>query len=213
MQTRNRFSVNQIVILLVFLCAALMTSVFVFHMRNKQTGPIISAEVGLIYPAAREIKPFELVAADQTKFTQENFLGHWTMLFFGFTHCSKVCPTTLALMSKVYQQLKPQYPNLQVVLISLDPERDTLSALANYTHAYHPDFIGATGKLPELRKLQSQLGIYSARDGGSGPNYQLQHTSSILLIAPNGKWAGIFRYGLTPTQLKDAFTTSVRALS
>jgi protein SCO1/2 len=222
MQNTQNFSTNKIIVLVVFICAAIITSLFVFHSRNKQSvQSLLSPEVGIIFPVARDIKPFKLESANQQLFSQQNLLHHWTLLFFGFTHCSNVCPTTLEMINRVYHQLQPDYPNLQVVLISVDPERDTPESLASYTQAFNPKFMGVTGKIQELRKLQSQLGIYSARepqssdstDGNNNSNYQIQHTSSILLINPQGKWAGLFKYGLNPDQFVQGFRGSVPSTS
>ncbi len=203
-------STNKIIILVAFACTAIMTFVLVSHMREKPIS-LLSPDEGIIFPAARDIKSFELVTGNSQIFTEKNFRDHWTLLFFGFTHCSNVCPTTLDMLQRVYTKLHPAFPSLQIVLISLDPERDSPSALLNYTKSFNPDFIGASGKLQELRKIQSQLGIYSARDNES-VNYQLQHTASILLIDPKGKWAGLFKYGMNPKQFANAFVTSMRQL-
>ena len=116
------------------------------------------------------------------------------------------------MLGRAYQKLYATYPNLQVVLISLDPERDNLQTLSTYTHSFNKNFIGATGQIQELRKLQSQLGIFSERDTTSS-NYQLQHTSSILLINPQGKWAGLFKFGMNPEQFTQAFTEAIKILS
>ena len=214
MQTTYTFSTNKIIALVVFISTALMTSLFIFHSSHKHIQPIISPDYGLVFPVAREIKSFELLTANNTKFTQSNFLHHWTLLFFGFTHCASICPTTLDMMSQAYKKLYPTYPNLQVALVSLDPERDTPDELANYTHSFHPAFIGATGKIQEIRKLQSQLGIFSERDTSTpDTNYQIQHTASIMLIDPTGKWAGVFKFGMSPDQFAKTVAESVQSLS
>src|SRR5690242_1255425 len=140
MQRQPIVPTHKIILFVVFVSAALISSLFVCHMNHKpQTA--LSADDGLLFPAARDIKPFELVSAvSKEKFTQQNFLNHWTLVFFGFTHCSNVCPTTLDMMSKAYDKLHVNIPNLQVVLISLDPERDNPEALASYTQTYNKDF-------------------------------------------------------------------------
>lgn len=206
------FSTNKIILFTVFFSAALMSSLFIFHLRQKQPEVIISSNEGFIFSTGREIKPFELVATNNMPFTQKDFYHHWTLLFFGFTHCASICPTTLHLMNRVYEKLHTSYPNLQVVLISLDPERDSLDRLAVYTHTFNKDFIGVTGKVQELRKLQSQLNILSMRDNASGDNYQLQHTSSILLINPKGRWAGKFNFGMSSEEFIKAFDASIKAI-
>ncbi|VVC76807.1 hypothetical protein AQUSIP_21340 [Aquicella siphonis] len=208
--TQQTISNSKIIVFVVFVCAALMTSLFVYHASQKPAQPALSPEIGMLFPAPRDIKSFELATANNQPFTEKDFYHHWTLLFFGFTHCASVCPTTLDLMNRAYSGLHEKYPDLRVVLISVDPERDTPESLAKYTQSYNPDFIGVTGKIQEIRKLQSQLGIYAARDpDANGDNYQIQHTSSILLINPQGKWAGLFKFGLKPDELVKGVSASL----
>ncbi len=219
MQNRQLIPTHQIIAFVVFLSAALITSLFVFHLKNQSKTPTLDSKYGLIFPVARDINSFELVTTNNSdghtpaKFTLENFYHHWTLLFFGFTHCASVCPSTLDTINRAYTTLHNQYPNLQVVLISVDPERDTPASLTQYTHSFNPAFIGAAGKIDVLRKLQSQLGVYAARETNANTNYQIEHTATILLINPQGKWAGLFNYGLKPLELAQAFSDSVNALS
>jgi len=208
MQAKHAVSINKIILFVVFITASIITSLFVY--RSTHSIEPMHSDNSLLFSAGRDIKAFDLVAADGTAFTAKNFLGHWTLMFFGFTHCATVCPTTLGMLSKAYVDLHKNHPDLQIVLVSLDPQRDDIKTLANYTKRFHRDFIGVSGKTQELRKLQSQLGIYSERrdmtNQGSG-GYQIQHSSSILLINPQGKWVGMFKYGMTPS----AFTQTVNA--
>lgn len=202
---------NKIIIFVVFVCCALMTSLFVYHNTHKQVLTTLADGNVTLFPVARDIKPFELTASNNQKFTQNNLMNHWSIVFFGFTHCSSICPTTLDMLGHAYNKLHESYPNLQVVLVTLDPSRDTLSALSNFTHSFHPAFIGVTGKIQDIRKLQSQLGIFSAQDGtASDPNYQIQHSATIVLINPEGKWVGMFKYGMTPDQFTAAFEESMK---
>lgn len=214
MQQKAVFSTQKIIFLVVFVSAALITSLFVFHLKQKPMNTHIANNNALIFPAARDIKPFDLKTTLNETFTQNQFRHHWTLLFFGFTHCSSICPTTLDLLNRVYTSLHPNYPNLQVVFISLDPTRDQPQALSEYVRSFNNDFIGVTGSIQEIRKLQSQLGIYASRDAEASvnDNYQIQHTSSVLLINPQGEWAGLFKAGLNPTQFVDAFKESVNVL-
>jgi protein SCO1/2 len=200
---------HKIIVFIVFVCAALISSLFIYHASQKNIKPVLAADVGLIFPVPRDIKSFELAAANQQKFTEKDFYKHWTLLFFGFTHCASVCPTTLTLMDHVYKNLHDKYPELRVVLVSVDPERDTPESLLQYAQGFNPDFIAISGKIQNIRKLQSQLGVYSARDNTFADNYQIQHTSSIMLINPEGKWTAIFKYGLKPADLIKGIETSI----
>lgn len=214
MQKNINGSTFKIVTLLVLICTIIVSSLFLYkisHPNKPET--ILSTNSGAIFPIGREINSFELMNANTEKFSKQNFLHHWTLVLFGFTHCSSVCPTSLEMLKKAYAILHPRYPTLQVVLVSLDPERDTPEKLAQYTHSFNENFIGVTGKIQEIRKLQGQLHVFSSRDPDtSGNNYQLQHTSSIMLINPKGNWAGLFKFGLTPIEFANAFEESISAL-
>jgi protein SCO1 len=212
MDNATKVSNNKIFSLLAFVCVAIMTSVFVFHLSHKNDQPQAASDNSLIFPAGRDIKEFSLVSASEQPFTQQDFRQHWTLLFFGFTHCPNVCPTTLSMLSKAYEQLHTTYPDLRVVLVSLDPERDSTTTLAKYTAQFNPDIIGVSGKIQELHKLQSQLGIYSERSEGDKGNYNLQHTSSILLINPQGKWVGVYKYGMSPSAFVAEFNANMKQL-
>ena len=207
MNSNQTIAPHKIILVVVFIAAAIMSSIFVFRMSHSQNQALSADEYSTIFTAPRDLKDFELVKSTGSPFKQTDLLNHWTLLFFGFTHCPNVCPTTMTMLSNAYPDLHKAYPNVQVVLISLDPERDSVDVLANYTKRFHADFIGASGKIQELRKLQSQLGIFSSKENG-----ELQHTSSILLINPQGKWAGIFKSDMTPTQFTASFNKNVTRL-
>jgi protein SCO1 len=215
MPTEQPIATNKLIVFLVFICAAIMTSVFVYHMNHKAPGIISSEQNSVVFAAARDIKPVELFTANHEKLPKTFFFHHWTLVFFGFTHCSSICPTTLDKLNRVYTELQPTHPALQVLFISLDPERDTPQSIQQYVNSYNSHFIGATGSLQELRKLQSQLGIFSLRDNTSAnkKDYQLQHTTSILLIDPEGKWAGMFNSDASLTELSALVQKQIKLLA
>lgn len=198
-----------------FICAAMMASLFVYHMSNKQKASLADNSQNntgsFVFPTARDLKPFKLVnAADGSKFNNLDLRNKWTLMFFGFTHCNSVCPVTMDMLSRAYPQLHKAVPNLQVVLVSLDPVRDDKKTLLNHTQKFNKDFVGVSGKIEEIRRLQAQLGIYSARDDKQkGDNYQLQHTSSIILLNPKGDWAGMFKFGMQPNDFVREVVSSI----
>jgi protein SCO1/2 len=211
--TKRLLTTNQIVILLGLLCIAVTSSLFLyrFHQQPKQT--VIATANGTFFPIGREIKPFELQTSNQQAFSEKNFRDHWTLMLFGFTHCMKVCPVNMSLMQRVYPQLHTIYPNLQVVLISVDPDRDDTKTVTAYAHSFNPAFIGVTGKIQHLRKLQSQLGIYVGTDAEStADNYQIDHTPSILLINPAGRMVGLLSYGQSPADFTKTFLEGMKIL-
>ncbi|MBA3661240.1 MAG: SCO family protein [Gammaproteobacteria bacterium] len=211
MQNSPVISNTKLITLIVFICAALITSLFVYHSAHKKELTQLSDDRGIVFPVPRDIKTFDLLKHNQASFKPVDFRNHWTLLFFGFTHCTTICPTTLHMLKNAYTELHPRYPNLQVILVSLDPHRDTLTELAAYTTSFHSDFVGVTGKLQEIRKLQSQLGVFAARDEAtSDDDYQIQHTSSVMLINPQGKWAGLFQYGMSSKEFVHAFNEAMQ---
>lgn len=210
---KNTLSTSKIISLVILLSIGLIASLFIYHGWNKPKPLNLSMNDGTFFPVARDIKPFKLTTHQNKAFTLEDMRNHWTLLTFGFTHCAKVCPTTLEMLKRVYPTLHKRYPSLQIALLSLDPERDSSTTLAGYMRSYHPNFIGLTGKTEELRKIQAQFNVFSSRiPAGKSADYQIQHSSFILLINPEGKWAGLFHYGLSPQEFKQAFLKSMRAL-
>ena len=213
MTRKDTMPTKKLIPLIAFICAALMTSLFIFRHQHQTEALNLAEGSGTVFPAPRELKPFDLITANNQKFTPQHLLNHWTLLFFGFTHCPDICPTTMEMLKRAYTTLHPQYPNLQVVLVSLDPDRDTPQKLLQYTQSFHADFIGVTGKRQELRKLQSQLGIASIQENTTDTHYQIQHTSTILLINPQGQWMALYPYGMRPDAFIQAFKQSIRYVS
>ena len=152
----------------------------------------------LVYPAAKLIAPFNLKNSDGTNFTLAQLQGHWSLLSFGFTTCPDICPTTLTELNAVFGILKLpsfQAAAAQVVFVSIDPERDTLESLASYVGHYNPAFIAATGDIPALTALTTNVGaVFEKEPNGPGTqDYTMAHTASIFLINPQGQLAAIAR--------------------
>ncbi len=146
----------------------------------------------------RHFSDFELTDDRGQSFGTANLVGKWTLMFFGFTRCPDICPTTLAEVARMYRELKPQEQHeLQIVLISLDPERDTPEKLAQYVHYFHPDFVGATGNSYVLLKLATELNVaYSKVESdpvAGSEDYSIDHSANLVLINPNGHYHGFFR--------------------
>lgn len=210
-QNPTTISHHKIIAFILFICAALIALLFVFYMTHPAAKTNLSDAEGTLFPAGRSIKSFELLTANNKIFNEKQLQNHWTLAFFGFTHCDNVCPATFEMLKRAYPALKQNIPNLQVVLISLNPETDTPTKITQYVQGFHPDFIGLTGKIQNIRKLQSQLGIYAAPI--NRVNKQIEHSASILLINPEGKWVGIYPYGLPPQKFVGIIQKSLKFLS
>jgi protein SCO1/2 len=120
-----------------------------------------------------------------------NLKGGWSLLFFGFTTCPDVCPTTLSVLNDAMKGLEEPPA---VVMVSVDPDRDTPERLAQYVPAFNPDFIGYTGTFEETVKLAEQLNIAFGKVPGSVPgSYLVDHSASLILINPEGRYAGFIK--------------------
>jgi protein SCO1/2 len=141
------------------------------------------------------LSAFSLSMADGATLNQDSLKGHWTLLFFGFTHCPDVCPNTLSVLKQTTQRLAddPLYrAHGQVVFVSVDPERDQPAALAKYVHYFNPQFLAATGPAAALADLTRPLGVIHARVPLAGEDYAIDHTASIFLIDPALRLLGVW---------------------
>lgn len=149
-----------------------------------------------VWPEPKPVPAFTLIDHKGQTFNRDRLLGHWNFLFFGYTHCPDVCPTTLALLNGVASKLadKPGSGSLpQFVFISVDPERDTPQRLAEYVPYFNQDFIGVTGDEAHLKGLTTPLGVmYMRAPEQTGTGYLVDHSASILLVDPEGRFHAVF---------------------
>lgn len=154
-------------------------------------------ESGTLLRTPRALPAFALVDEDGQPFTNQNLQGHWTLVFPGFTYCPDVCPTTLGLLKNVEAQLGDRARNLQVVLFSVDPDRDTPETLSRYVRYFSPRFKGATTAEPGLKTLAQALGVAYVKVPGESSidgadRYTMDHSAALVLVNPRGELAGYF---------------------
>ena len=165
---------------------------------------------GTLLQASRPVIDFTLADADGKPFTRADLAGHWTLIFPGFTYCPDVCPTTLATLKAVHEKLGSAAANLQVVLMSIDPERDTPDKLAAYVHAFSKDFHGVTGSNAELDRLGANIGfVYTKVPGVTPDRYTMDHSVQMIVIGPDATLRGYF----SPPFQVDALVADLRALT
>lgn len=149
----------------------------------------------------KPLPEFNLMGKDNQPFTLDNFKGYWSYVFFGYTHCPDICPTTLQVMNQTLQQLAPD--EAQGVFISVDPERDTVEKIKAYVEYFNPDMLGVTGDPEAISALARSIGILyqRAENPASKENYLVDHSASILLINPRGELAAVLSPPLDPKNL------------
>lgn len=152
--------------------------------------------VATLFNQPRTISDFKLIDGDEKPFTRENFKGHYSLLFFGFTNCPDLCPTTLSTLNQAYQQLqKDKVENMpQVVFISVDPEQDTPARIKWYLSSFNKAFVGATGSQEQIDKLTQEMSVLYTKiiQKDDPEHYSIDHSGTIIIINPQGQFAGIF---------------------
>jgi protein SCO1/2 len=145
-----------------------------------------------VFVDPKQLKEFILTDQNIHAFDLAQLKGHWSFLFFGYTHCPDICPSTLASLSKLREQLTKGIngsKNVQFVFISVDPKRDTAAILKQYTGYFDLSIVGVTGSELELRNLTGQLGaLFEVESAPDKENYQVYHTSVLFLINPQGQY-------------------------
>ncbi len=150
-----------------------------------------------VLPEPMPLPEFRLLDQDGKAYTRDSLLGHSSLLFFGFTHCPDICPATLQQLAIARRKLASQRGNAgalpDIILISVDPERDSAEILKAYTGHFGEGITGLSGDAAELQKLTSALGIYYARDDSAGPDYTISHSTAVLLINGDAKLQALFK--------------------
>lgn len=153
----------------------------------------------------------ELALTDHTgkPRTLADFKGKVVAVFFGYTHCPDVCPTTLAEMKAVKEKLGKDGERVQVLFVTVDPERDTAALLAQYVPAFDPSFIGLYGDAEATARTAKEFKVYYKKvPGSSAANYSVDHTAALYLYDPSGRLRLFARHG----QGADALAHDIRLL-
>jgi protein SCO1/2 len=134
--------------------------------------------------------PFTLTASDGTPVTDQTYRGRWLLVFFGYTSCPDICPTTLFEISMALQRLGPNAAKLQPIFISVDPQRDTPRVLEEYTGSFDRRIVGLTGSSDQIAAAAQEYGAYYVRHhtGSAGEDYAIAHSSYIYLMDPRGQF-------------------------
>lgn len=198
-RTRGRAPLTTLIVVAAF-AAALGLWLGARHFAAP-TPPALTAVV--LYPAPRPLPDFKLVRADGSPLTNADWNGGYTVVFFGYTSCPDVCPTTLQTFKQAWELLKRKglADRVRIDFISVDPQRDTPQRLGDYVHYFSPDFVAATGSDAELTKLSRALGLVYAREPDGHGGYTVDHSASAVIIDPQGRELGLFRPPLAAESL------------
>jgi len=161
------------------------------------------------FPVAREIGAFELIDHNSRTFNNASLRDHWSFVFFGYTHCPDVCPTTLSVLNSVAQRLEDSTAPVRFIFVTVDPQRDTPEQLARYVTYFNGDFIGVTGTSDGIDQLTGQLGIMHMQvaNEASPESYLIDHTAGVFLFDPDGRYHAVFTPPLSAEAMASAFRT------
>lgn len=171
-----------------------VTSVFWLHQRRAPT-------IG---------GPFQLVnATTGRQVTDRDFRGKWLLVFFGYTHCPDVCPTTLGSIAEGLTQLGPLAGQIQPLFITVDPERDTLPVLVDYASTFGPRILGLSGSADQIASAAKAYGIYYAKRV-IGDDYFIDHTASVRVVRPDGSFASSLLSTAGPSDIAKRLRTLLK---
>ena len=192
----------------VLLVAALAGGVLLYAGLNRQeAAAVLPAEGLVLLPEPAPVAAFQLETHDGGQFHSEDLAGYWTYLFFGFTNCPHICPTTVALMAEAEAQIRalPKGDAFRGLFISVDPERDDAAGIAAFLGRFSGSFIGLRGARPEIRKVAQDVNVAFATlpDGQGGVT--VEHSTHIVLIDPQGRYRGFINRPREAEALVSAF--------
>ena len=149
--------------------------------------------------------PFHLTDQNGKARTEADFRGQYLLVFFGYTNCPDVCPTTLQVLTDAMAKLGPAAGKVTPIFITVDPERDTVAALKDYAANFDPRLVALTGSPAEIAAVAKEYRVYYAKSG-EGPNYGMDHTGLVYLMGPDGAFVTHF----TPQATADDIATDLR---
>lgn len=169
----------------------------------------------VIFDTPRAFTTQGLVDHNDTPFTAENFKGHWSLIFYGFTFCPDICPATLSQLNKLDSLLKEQAPDLagkiQYIMVSVDPRRDTVEKLQEYVPYFNKDFIGVTGDISHIYNLALQMNVpFTPVIDPKDEFYLVDHGANLALVNPRGDFHGFLRPPFEPGRLAKVMQSIVR---
>ncbi|WPC05081.1 SCO family protein [Pseudomonas benzenivorans] len=168
-----------------------------------QADPTALLDAGIVLlPQSRDLPELSLVDQDGQAFRVDRLEKQWSLLFFGYTFCPDICPATLAELRQLRTLLPEEArDNLRVVLVSVDPQRDTPEQLKKYLGYFDAEFIGLTGELEAIQKLANAVSIPFIPADTSEENYTVNHSGNLVIVGPDGTQRGFIRAPLKNAKL------------
>jgi len=195
--------------LLLFITVIVAGFVYRVSLPRIMTASEMSANGLYLLETPRNIGEFDLIDHHGNPFNPARLEGQWTLVFFGFTHCPDICPTTMTFLNTFLESLEgTEAEDPQVVMVSVDPARDTVQQLADYMPYFNPDFTGVTGEFLDIHRFATKLNTPFRKVMDEDGSYQVDHSSNIVLINPRGDYHGFFRAPLDLAKMKVTYRSA-----
>jgi protein SCO1/2 len=154
-------------------------------------------------PAGLQIGgPFALLDGSGKIVTDRDFRGRYMLVYFGYTHCPDVCPTTLTDIAAALDKLPPtDRARVAPLFITVDPARDTPAVMGDYAHAFGPSFVGLTGSAAAIASVEHEYRVYAARHELAHGDYGMDHSSVLYVMGPDGNFMGVIDDGSKPAEM------------
>jgi protein SCO1/2 len=178
---------------------------FVYRIQQPRVMSEAEMKVNGLYlhQTPRNFGEINLIDHKGQPFMRSRLEGKWSLVFFGFTYCPDICPTTMAFLNQFVASLEgTEAEDTQVVLVSVDPARDTVEQLAAYVPYFNPDFVGVTGEFLEIHRFATALNTPFRKVPGQGDDYLVDHSANVVLINPRGDYHGFFKAPLDQAKMK-----------
>jgi len=174
----------------IVLGSALSAGIFVATKLNEPA----ALQTAFAIPLPDPLPDFSLLDQAGQRVNADTFRGQWDLVFFGFTHCPDICPTTLQVLANVKRELTESGAKTlpRIVLVSVDPERDTPEILGRYVDYFGAGNLGVTGEIEGITTLTSALGIYFEKAPAPDGDYSVNHSAAVLVINPDGEFSALF---------------------
>ena len=146
--------------------------------------------------------PFTLVDGSGKTVTDKDFRGRFMLVYFGYTHCPDVCPTTLSDMGSALDKMpKAARARVAPLFITVDPARDVPAVMGDYAHAFGPDFVGLTGSDAQVAAVEQEYHVYAAKHPLAHGDYGMDHSSIMYVMGPDGRFLGVISDGAKPAEI------------
>jgi protein SCO1/2 len=200
---------NSIYLAVVLLLIASVAGWYLWKLGDQRTAQLVPAETSAT--VSEPGGPFQLVDQNNNARSDANFRGKYMLIYFGYTYCPDVCPTTLAIMTAALKKMGQTGSSIVPIFVTIDPARDTPDVMKSYLAAFDPRFIGLTGTQEQITAAAKAYRIFYQKiplEGGDG--YTMNHSSIIYLMGPDGRYKTHFTDQDTPENMASALEKQIR---